>query len=152
MWTGNRKAAELAMLLALGAAGLTACGSGGDSTTTPPRPAVSVATADRLAKLSDRIATELDAGDLCHAAHAADDLRSAVQESDLPASIRPGVDDVAGNLVDQVNCPPPPPPPQPEKNKHEGDQHQNKQGDAKKPPSHDSKLPPGKAKLEGEPG
>jgi hypothetical protein len=150
MWTGNRKAAGLAMLLALGALGLTACGSGTETTTTAP-PAVSATTADRLAKLSDRIASDLDGGDVCHAAHAADDLRSAVQQSDLPASIRPGVDDVAGNLVDQVNCPPPPPPPEPEKKKHEGDKNESKNGDKKpKPPGHGGKLPPGQAKLEGE--
>jgi hypothetical protein len=150
MWTGNLKAAGLVMLLALGAPGLIACGSATDTTTTTAPPAVSATTADRLAKLSDRIASDLDAGDICHAAHAADDLRSAVEESDLPASIRPGVDDVAGNLVDQVNCPPPPPPPEPEKKKHEGE-HKDKQGD-KKPPGHGGKLPPGKAKLKGEPG
>ena len=90
MRTGNLKAAGLVIVLALAALGLVACGSGGDGTTTADRPAVSVATANRLALLSDRIASELDAGDICHAAHAADDLRSAVEQSDLPASVRPG--------------------------------------------------------------
>ena len=55
--------------------------------------------------------SDLDAGDTCNAAHAADDLKAAVEDSDLPANLRPGVDAVAGDLVDQVNCPPPPPPP-----------------------------------------
>jgi len=154
MRTGNRKAAGLVILLALAALGLAACGSGGD-TTTADRPAVSVATANRLALLSDRIATELDAGDLCHAAHTADDLRSAVEESDLPASLRPGVDAAAGRLVDQVNCPPPPAPPEPEKKHKGGDKHakdqQNNQGDPK-PPGHGGIAPPGQAKLKGEVG
>jgi hypothetical protein len=158
MRTGNLKAAGLAMLLALAAIGLTACGSGSD-TTTPDRPAVSVTTADRLAKLSDRIATDLDAGDICHAAHAADDLRAAVEESDLPASLRPGVDAAAGDLVDQVNCPPPPPPPPPEEKKQKpkkGNEHGNGHGGGENSGSghseHGGLIPPGQAKLGGEQG
>ena len=159
----------MAILVALAALVLGACGSGGGDTTKPQPPPVSAATAGHLAKLSERVASDLDAGDTCHAAHAADDLRAAVQESDLPANLRPGVDEVAGNLVDQVNCPPPPPPaPPPEKKKpekpkdedhcdqHHGDQHHGNQhqgGDnGPKPPGHGGKLPPGKAKLKGEPG
>jgi hypothetical protein len=116
---------------------------------------------------SARALIDLDAGDTCHAAHAADDLRAAVQESDLPANLRPGVDEVAGNLVDQVNCPPPPPAPPPEKkpekpkdedhgDQHNGDQHngdEHQGGDnGPKAPGHGGKLPPGKAKVKGEPG
>jgi hypothetical protein len=165
MRTGNWKAAGL-ILLVLVAVSLGACGSGSDTTTTPVRPAVSAATADRLAKLSDRIASDLDAGDICHAAHAADDLRSAVEASDLPATLRPGVDAAAGRLVDQVNCPPPPPAPAPEpepappeEKKPEKDEHgnQDKQGhggDETSNSGHSKNggfVPPGKAKLKGEP-
>jgi hypothetical protein len=160
MWTGIWKAAGPALLLALAALGLAACGSGSDTTTTATRPAVSATTADRLAKLSDRIATDLDAGDVCHAAHAADDLSAAVQESDLPANLRPGVDAAAGDLVNQVNCPPPPPPPEPEKKpkKPEGDQHAKGDehghgGDEKSKQGHSNHggfVPPGQAKLKGE--
>ena len=163
MWTGKSRAAGLAILVALAALVLGACGSGGGDTTKPQPPPVSAATAGHLAKLSERVASDLDAGDTCHAAHAADDLRAAVQESDLPANLRPGVDAVAGNLVDQVNCPPPPPPaPPPEKkpekpkDEHNGDQHngdQHQGGDnGPKTPGHGGKVPPGKAKLKGEPG
>jgi hypothetical protein len=167
MCRGNRKAAGLAMLLVLAALCLAACGSGSDETTTPDRPAVSAATADRLAKLSDRIASDLDAGDTCHAAHAADDLRSAVEESDLPAALRPGVDAAAGRLVDQVNCPPPPPPPapppqeekKPKKDEHGKDHgnedHQGQGGNEKSNPGHSAHGglgPPGQAKLKGESG
>jgi len=162
MWTGKSRPAGLAILVALAALVLGACGSGGGDTTKPQPPPVSAATAGHLAKLSERVASDLDAGDTCHAAHAADDLRAAVQESDLPANLRPSVDEVAGNLVDQVNCPPPPPAPPPEKkpekpkdedhgDQHHGDQHHG--GDnGPKPPGHGGKLPPGKAKLKGEPG
>jgi hypothetical protein len=162
MWTGKSRAAGLAILVALAALVVGACGSGGGDTTKPQPPPVSAATAGHLAKLSERVASDLDAGDTCHAAHAADDLRAAVQESDLPANLRPGVDEVAGNLVDQVNCPPPPPAPPPEKkpekpkDQHHGDQHhgdEHQGGDnGPKPPGHGGKLPPGKAKLKGEPG
>lgn len=164
MWTGKSRPAGLAILVALAALVLGACGSGGGDSTKPQPPPVSAATAGHLAKLSERVASDLDAGDTCQAAHAADELKAAVQESDLPANLRPGVDAVAGNLVDQVNCPPPPPPaPPPEKTKpekpkdeHHGDQHngdEHKGGDnGPKPPGHGGKLPPGKAKLKGEPG
>jgi hypothetical protein len=160
MWTGNLRTVGLATLLALAALALGACGSGGDDATTVKKPAVSAATADRLAKLSDRIATDLDAGDTCTAAHAADDLRAAVQESDLPDTLRPAVDATAGRLVDQVNCPPPPPPPEPEKpeKKKKTDEGKGNQGNDHhggdhhpKPPGHGGKLPPGQAKLKGEP-
>jgi hypothetical protein len=167
MWMGKSKPTGLAILVTLGALVLGACGSGRGDTTRPQPPPVSAATAGHLAKLSERVASDLDAGDTCHAAHAADDLRAAVQESDLPANLRPGVDAVAGNLVDQVNCPPPPAPPpekkKPEKpkDKHHGDQQNGDQhnggehqgGDnGPKPPGHGGKLPPGQAKLKGEPG
>ena len=42
---------------------------------------------------------------------------AAVEDADLPPSMRPDVDAVAGRLVDEVNCPPPPPPPPPEPKK-----------------------------------
>jgi hypothetical protein len=172
MRLGTPKAAALLVLLAVAATTLAACGGGSSdetTTTTAARPAVSQETADHLAKLSDRIASDLDAGDLCHAAHTADDLNAAVQDSDLPAELRPGVETVATDLVNQVNCPPPPaPPPAPEpkpkpdehqdqKDDHQGpangDENGNGQGsghDGKpKPPGHGGHGPPGHAKLEG---
>jgi hypothetical protein len=158
------KAAASATVLALAALVIAACGSGGETSTVQPPP-VSAATADRLAKLSDRIASDLDAGDTCHAAHAADDLSAAVREADLPASLRPGIETVATDLVNQVNCPPPPPPPEPEKKpKKPKDEHGNGnghgQGDEQgkggdKHPGHSDHgglVPPGQAKLKGEDG
>jgi hypothetical protein len=149
MRTGIRKAAGLAILLALAPIALAACGSGDDTTTTATRPAVSRETADQLAKLSNEVASNLDAGETCTAAIAADDLKAAVERSDLPANIRPGVDEVATDLVNQVNCPPPPPPPEPEKKpkkpKDEADEHGN--GDDES--GHDEKIPPGHAKHGG---
>jgi hypothetical protein len=152
MWMGMRKAVAPMALFALLGGGLAACGSGTETTTTPPPPPVSAATADHLAKLSNRIATDLDAGETCSAAVAADELKSAVEDADLSNTIRPGVEEVASRLVDEVNCPPPPPPPEPEKKKKpKPEKHdENKQGDQKnKPPGHGG-TPPGHAKLKGE--
>jgi hypothetical protein len=166
-----RKAIGLAILLVLAAIALAACGSGDESTTTATRPAVSRDTADHLAKLSNKVASDLDVGETCSAAIAADDLKTAVEQSDLPANIRPGVDEVATDLVNQVNCPPPPPPPEPEKKpKKPKDEHGNGHeqgpgkehgpGDERGPgdhgkPGHSGQggfVPPGQAKLEGEDG
>jgi hypothetical protein len=158
MVTGTLKAAGLAISLAMVSVALTACGSGGGDPTVTQPPPISAATAGRLAKLSDRVASDLDAGDTCHAAHAADELRSAVEDADMPTSMRPQVDAVAGRLVDQVNCPPPPPPPAPEKPKpSKPDEHQDEHrgGTHPVPPGHAKHgglVPPGHAKLEGEMG
>jgi hypothetical protein len=168
MWTGIRKAVGLGMLLALASIALAACGSGDDTTTTATRPPVSAATADHLAKLSDRIASDLDDGLTCDAAYAADQLKDAVNHADLASTLRPGVEEVATDLVNQVNCPPPPPPPEPEKKPKKpkkdedehgnGDEHGpgngNGHGDDGKPghSDHGGFVPPGQAKLKGEEG
>jgi hypothetical protein len=119
------------------------------------RPPLSAATADHLAKLSDRVAADLDAGSTCDAAYAADQLSSAVAESDLPASLRPGVEAAATRLVDQVNCPPPPPAPEPDKKKQEKkpkDEGGDHGDQGPQPPGHSKDggfVPPGHAKLKG---
>jgi hypothetical protein len=157
MSTGKLRAAGLAIVLALASLALMSCGSSGGDTTVAKPPPISPETAGQLAKLSDRVASDLDAGDTCHAAHAADDLRSAVEDANLPASMSADVDAVTGRLVDEVNCPPPPPPaPEPEKKKPEkpkdhGDEHHG--GEHHVPPGHAKHggvVPPGHAKLEGE--
>ncbi len=159
MRTGTMKAAGLAMVLALAALALGSCGSDGGGTTVAAPPPVAPDTAAHLAKLSDRVASDLDGGDTCHAAHAADDLSAAVEEADLPAPMRSDVDEVTGRLVDEVNCPPPPPPPPEEfkKKKDEQqkpehkDEHKGEHKDEHKPPGHGG-VPPGQAKLKGEEG
>ena len=165
MCTRIGKIAGLTILLGVMAVVLASCGSGDETTTTTPRPAVARAMADPLVKLSDRIASDLDAGDTCNAAHAADDLQAAVADSDLPANLRPGVDAVAVDLVNQVNCPapPPPPPPEPEKKakpepkpKKDGEDHGHGGGqDQGEKPGHSKQggfVPPGDTKLKGEEG
>ena len=150
MSMGNLKVCGAAMAVVLAALALSACGSA-DTGPDAVQPALAPATANELAKLSDRIASDLDAGDTCHAAHAADDLKAAVEQADLPDSMRGTVDETAGRLVDEVNCPPPPPPPELKKpkdeHKPEGDKKDH-HGDEHKPPGHGG-VPPGQAKLGG---
>jgi hypothetical protein len=153
---GKLRAAGLAISLALAALALGACGSGdGDSSTVVQPPPIAPDTAGHLAKLSDRVATDLDSGDTCHAAHAADDLRAAVQDADLPSTMRSDVDEVTGRLVDEVNCPPPPAPEpkkKPKKHDEHGKDHHGDNGFV--PPGHAKHggvEPPGHVKLGGEP-
>jgi hypothetical protein len=158
------KAAAPALALALAALVIGACGSGDDDTTTTVQPPpVSATTADRLAKLSNRVAANLEVGETCLAAIAADELKAAVEDADLASSLRPGVSEVADRLVNEVNCPPPPPPPEPEpeedkkkdkeKKDENQDEHGGEDGDEGKhePPGHGG-VPPGQAKLKGEEG
>jgi hypothetical protein len=159
MWTGIRKPAGLTALLALAAAVLAACGSGGDTTTTTAPPPISATTARQLANLSNQIADDLDAGETCSAAIAADELQSAVRKAQISDALRPGVEEVSTRLVNEVNCPPPPPPaPEPEKKpkKEHPDDHGNPDhgGNDKKPghSDHGGLVPPGQVKIKGEPG
>ena len=90
------------------------------------------------------MASDLDSGDTCHAAHTADDLRAAVENADISASMQAGVDEVAGRLVDEVNCPPPPPPPEPKKKHPEKDKHgDDHHGDEHSPPGSRQARRPG---------
>lgn len=156
MSKGKPRAVGLAISLALAALALAGCGSSGEDTTTAvKRPSVLAATADHLAKLSNTVASDLDAGSTCEAAYAADQLQAAIEEANLPASMRSSIDEAAGRLVDQVNCPPPPTTtteedkkPKPKEPKPEGDHHDQGHGHSKSH-GHDNKLPPGQAKLKG---
>lgn len=156
---GNSRAAVPAIALALAGVGLLGCGSGAGGPVTTAAPALSSSTASHLATLSDHVAADLDAGDTCTAAHAADELASAVQSAQLPDSIRAGVSATTARLVDEVNCPAPPPAPAPDQKpkpekppKPQGDQGNH--GDpGHAPPGHADHggfVPPGQAKLKGE--
>jgi hypothetical protein len=160
MLMGTRKAVAALILLALAAIGAAGCGSE-DEQPAPKPPPVSAATANHLATLSERIATDLDAGETCEAAYAADELEGAVEEADLSATLRPEVQEVASRLVDEVNCPPPPPAPEPKKPKEEKPKEEKKPkqdeegGGAEGEfggPGHSGGLPPGQAKIKGEAG
>jgi hypothetical protein len=153
MRMGIRKAAAPVIVLALAAVGAVGCGSDPETPTTPEPPPVSAATANHLADLSEKIATDLDAGETCDAAYDADQLKSAVESADLSTGLRPGVEQVASDLVNEVNCPPPPAPEPKEKAKkpkEHDEQHGADEGSG--PHGHSGGVPPGHAKLKGEVG
>ena len=153
MLMGNRKAVAPVVALALAALVAAGCGGSSDEPPAPKPPPVSAATASHLAELSERIATDLDAGETCSAAYDADQLKEAVGAADLAASLRPGVEQVASSLVDEVNCPPPPEPKEKEKKKEDkhGDENENGGIVIPPPPGHGGE-PPGHAKIHGEDG
>jgi hypothetical protein len=144
MFAGNLKAVALAITFALASLALGACGSDGGADA-PPKPAVPAATANRLAALSDEVASDLEAGETCTAAGEADDLLAAVQDAELPSSISSGVESAAQSLVNEVNCPPPPEP-EPKKHKEEKDHGDEKSKTQTEPTNPGGNLPPGHAK------
>ena len=103
-----------AWLTACSALVLVLAGCGGQE----PResgPRIDGAAASQLAERSDEIARLLDAGDVCGAAHAADELKasaeSEIADGSVPAALANELVSNAQALVDEVNCEPPPPPP-----------------------------------------
>jgi hypothetical protein len=125
---------------------LAACGS--DQDPSPPKTVASLPapTADRLAARSERIADQLDSGDLCGAAHSADELDGAVAEADVPAQLRSELEAATEQLVNSVNCPPPPEPKKDEKKEKKKDEHGQDEDSDTGPPGQDGDLPPGQEK------
>jgi hypothetical protein len=102
---------------------LPACGS--DEDTPPPEtvPSLPAATANRLAVQSEQIADQIDSGDVCGAAHSADELDGAVADANVPGELRTELEAATEQLVNSVNCPPPPEPEkEKKKDKGEGDE------------------------------
>jgi hypothetical protein len=98
---------------------VTACGDEEDSPPPKTVPSLPAATADRLAAQSEQIAEHLDAGDVCGAAHSADELDGAVAEAEVPTELRAELEAATEQLVNTVNCPAPPEPEKPKKDKGE---------------------------------
>jgi hypothetical protein len=152
MGMANPKAMGAAAAIALAVAVvLAACGSEEDPASTQTVASLPAGTAERLARQSERIADQLDAGDTCTAAHSADDLAAAVDGADVPAELRSELDGAAESLVDSVNCPPPPEPPEDEKKQEEEkkkEKDENHGGDESDsgPPGQGGELPPGQKK------
>jgi hypothetical protein len=125
---------------------LAACGS--DQDPSPPKTVASLPapTADRLAARSERIADQLDSGDLCGAAHSADELDGAVAEADIPSELRSELEAATEQLVNSVNCPPPPEPKKDKKEEKKEDEHGKAEdsGNGQSEPGGD--LPPGQEK------
>jgi glucose/arabinose dehydrogenase len=136
-----------AVCLALAAAVAVPAGCSSDDEPAKPKPPrIPAATAADLASMSDEIADDLDAGDVCAAAQRADELSEAVERARLPERFRE-VEEVATTLVDTVNCPPPPEPEKKDEGKRDGgngeggdqESYENAQLDY-------GQLPPGQAK------
>jgi hypothetical protein len=142
----SSKAVALASCLAVAAFGLGACGSEDEpEPAEPPPPPLSVATANKLASMSERIASDLDAGDTCTAAAGADELADAIESARIDGTLRPGVEEVATDLVNQVNCPPPPEPEKKKDEKKKGGDDQGEGYEDAQLPGVDA-LPPGQQK------
>jgi hypothetical protein len=98
---GTLAAVTLAMVLA-------ACGGGGGSNSTAERQSLPRSVADDLAGRSDQIADALEGGDVCGAAHLADELKDAVDAAVAGGRIPPAFQDelerTATELQNGVNC------------------------------------------------
>jgi outer membrane PBP1 activator LpoA protein len=87
---------------------LAACGGGGGSNATAERPTLPRSVAEDLAAQSDQIADALERGDVCGAAHLADELKDAVDAAvaggRIPAAFQDEVERTATELQNGVNC------------------------------------------------
>jgi hypothetical protein len=112
-----------ALLLAL-----TGCGG----TDEPPEsgPRIDAAAASQLAEQSEEIAQLIDDGQVCDAAHAADELKAQAEaeiaDGSVPAPLANELVSNAQALVDEVNCDAPEPPPA---TTDEDDDDEEKEGD-----------------------
>jgi hypothetical protein len=123
--------------------GLAACGGSDDSPPTKTVAALPPATAERLAGKSERIADQLESGDICGAAHSADELDGAVAEAEVPAEIRSELEAATERLVNSVNCPPPPEPTKEEKKEKKDEQSRDEDSGDGSPAPAGGDLPPG---------
>jgi hypothetical protein len=126
---GNcRRHLRNAWLTACSAPVLALAGCGGDDNGGNQGPRIDGAAASELAAASDEVARLIDEGDVCGAAHRADELFADAQARIDAGSVPPELADQlltnAEALRNEVNCelsPPPPPPPPPTTDEDEGD-------------------------------
>jgi hypothetical protein len=99
------------LLTACSALALTGCGGAERS----DEPRIERGAALELAGRSDAVAERVDAGDVCGAAHRADELKAATQagiaDGRVPGILGARLLAAADALVAELNCPPPPEPP-----------------------------------------
>jgi hypothetical protein len=123
-------------LTACSAVALALAGCGGDGAQEPPTPRIDRAAAADLAERSDEIARLLDDGDVCGAAHRADELRARAQEEiddgSVPPALAAELEANAQALVDEVNCPEPAPPAETDEDDEEEEDRGNGKGKGKK--------------------
>lgn len=102
------RAAAVVVAIALVGAG---CGDSDDGGSEPAEPPVIPArVAEELAKRSDEVSAKLSEGDLCAAAHKADELVNEVDkaEKEIPSELHAELKQGAEQLQNTANCPPPP--------------------------------------------
>lgn len=132
-----------AWLTACSALALAVGGCGGDGEQRSSGPRIDGAAATALAERSDKIARLLEEGDVCSAAHEADELQAqaqtAIDEGNVPGTLASELMAKAGDLVDEVNCEAEPPPPPPPSDDDDGD---NGKGKDKKKGDDDGQPPP----------
>jgi hypothetical protein len=96
---------------------LAGCGGGRESGR-GDEPVLPAAVGEDLAARAATVARQLEAGDTCAAAHAADRLndalRRAIADGDVPERLRVEIQPPVERLVNEVNCEEAPPPEEPE--------------------------------------
>jgi vacuolar-type H+-ATPase subunit I/STV1 len=96
---------------------LAGCGGGRESDR-GDEPVLPAAVGENLAARAATVARQLEAGDTCAAAHAADRLndalRRAIADGDVPERLRVEIQPPVERLVNEVNCEEAPPPEEPE--------------------------------------
>jgi hypothetical protein len=122
---GNcQKHLRSAWLTGCSAVVLALAGCGGEETPPDGAPRIDSAAATQLAERSDEIARLIDDGDVCTAAHRADELFAAteaeVAKGTVPPALASELTSTAEALRDEVNCDSPPPEPPPEDDEDEG--------------------------------
>jgi hypothetical protein len=110
------------------AAAVAAAGCGGSHRAAPPRPTLPPALAQRLATLSETVATKLDTGDPCGANAKAKELQqqatAAIARGEVPPPLRSPLLSAAGDLVARSPCVQQAPPEKEHgKDKHKGHKH-----------------------------
>jgi hypothetical protein len=145
---GNSSPKAMGAVAVALAAGFSLAACGSDQDPSPPKTVASLPapTADRLAARSERIADQLDSGEVCEAAQSADELDGAVAEADIPSELRSELEVATERLVNSVNCPPPPEPKKDEKKEKKKDEHAQDEDSDNGPPGQDGDLPPGQEK------
>ena len=124
-----------AWLTACSALVLALAGCGGDEDRSDAGPRIDPAAASELSAASDDVARLIDAGDVCGAAHRADDLFAAAQTDVDAGSVPPELAEEllenAEALRNEVNCEPAPPPPPTTTDEDDGDGDENGHGKGK---------------------
>jgi hypothetical protein len=105
---------KLTPICCVTAALMTGCGGHAAHRVLPPKPKLPRALAAQLASLSDTVAQQLDAGDMCGAQKTAQQLQAQAQAASasgqIPTSLWQPLTSATTKLQSQIVCVKPPPP------------------------------------------